>query len=349
MSKLLVFRFSAMGDVIMILPVLKGVLNANKNVEIYLVTQSTFFPFFQGIDRLHTVAIDLKSKHRSFNGLISLYRNIQKEIKPDIVIDLHCVLRSFFLGFLFAVNGREVFRFKKGTLQKLALVRSKKIKNLKTTIDRYADAFRINGYPVDLPGVPVFENNTSIDFNSDIFKNPITIGIAPFAKHPQKIWGIDKIDSLIAKINDTFQVNILLFGAGNVEIDLLAKLESKYPNCIISARHFKLSDEISLMKNLSLMISMDSANMHLAAMAGIPTISIWGATHPAFGFVPYNQPEENIIQYPLAELKCRPCSVYGNKKCIYSDDIRCMRLITVDSVFDRVSQILKANSIRIDT
>lgn len=348
MRKLLVFRFSAMGDVIMILPVLKGVLNANRNVEIYLVTQSSFFPFFQGIDRLHTVAIDLKSNHRSFSGLISLYRDIQKEIKPDIVIDLHCVIRSFFLGLLFAINGREVFRFKKGTLQKLALVRSKKIKSLKSTIDRYADAFRMNGYPVDLPVVPVFANNTSINLDPEIFKNSITIGIAPFAKHPQKIWGIDKIDSLIAKINDTFPVNILLFGAGNFEIDLLTKLEVKYPNCIISAKHFKLLDEISLMKNLALMISMDSANMHLASMAGIPTISIWGATHPAFGFVPYNQPAENIIQYPVEELKCRPCSVYGNKKCIYSEDIRCMRLITVESVLDRVSQILKANVIRID-
>lgn len=348
MRKLLVFRFSAMGDVIMILPVLKGVLDANKNIEIYLVTQSSFFPFFQGIDRLHTVAIDLKSSHRSFSGLVSFYRAIQNKINPDFVFDLHCVIRSSFLSLLFALNGRKVYRFKKGTLQKLALVRSKKIKSLKSTIDRYADAFRINGYPVELPEVPVFANNTSIDFNSEIFINPVTIGIAPFAKHPQKIWGIDKIDSLIAKINDTFQVNILLFGAGSYEVDLLEKLENKYPNCIISAKHFKLSDEINLMKNLALMISMDSANMHLAAMAGIPTISVWGATHPAFGFVPYNQPEDNIIQYPVAELKCRPCSVYGNKKCIYSDDIRCMRLIAVDSVFDRVSQILKANSIRID-
>lgn len=349
MTKILVFRFSAMGDVIMCLPVLKGVLDAHKNVEIHLLTQKSFFPFFENIERLYLVEVDLKEKHRSFSGLYSLFQSLKKQISPDLVVDLHCVIRSYFLGFLFASIGRKLVRFRKGTLQKLAIVRSKRISPLTNTITRYADAFKSAGFSVSLPQVPLFSNNTSYLLNPELFKYPVTIGIAPFAKHAQKIWGIAKVDDLIGRINASYKVNVLLFGAGKSEMDQLSALEAKYSNCISSARYFKLADEIRLMKGLSLMVSMDSANMHLGAMAGIPTVSIWGATHPAFGFAPYQQPEENLIQFSGDDLKCRPCSVYGNRKCIYSDDIRCMRLITVDRVFERIKQILEPITTRIDT
>ena len=340
MTRLLVYRFSAMGDVILLLPVLKGVLSANMDIEIYLLTQPGFFPFFQGIDRLFLVEADLKVQHRSVSGLYKLYRKIKNDINPDKIFDLHCVIRTYILDFFFLVSGYRVISFKKGTWQKYRIVKSKLLKLLPSTIERYSDAFLSCGYPVVLSEMPVFPKTNLPEECRKVLIKPIVIGIAPFAKHQQKIWGIQKVESLIEEINRLNDVTILLFGAGKDELQCLDQLATNFSNCIVSAHHFKLADEIKVMSQLSVMVSMDSANMHLASMAGVPTVSIWGATHPSLGFAPYKQPDENLIQYTGDKLSCRPCSVYGNKKCIYSDSIRCMEYIPVDMVLERINRIL---------
>lgn len=340
MIKLLVYRFSAMGDVVLSLPVLKGVLEANDDVEIYLLTQPGFFPVFDNIDRLHLISADLRDKHKGFWGLFRLFGKMRAEVKPDLVLDLHGVIRSYFLDAMFLVTGFRVVLFNKGTLQKKWLIRSKTMKQLPNTVDRYANAFRKAGFDLTLPDSPLLvASGLPVGFYS-VFNKPLVIGIAPFAKHKQKVWGIEKIEELIGGINGLFDSTILLFGGGKTEIDTLNTLSGKFSNCIVAADHFKFADEIRIMPHLSVMLSMDSANMHLASMAGVPTVSIWGATHPALGFAPYKQPTENMIQYTGDKLTCRPCSVYGNKKCIYSDSVRCMEYIPVNVVLERIQQIV---------
>jgi ADP-heptose:LPS heptosyltransferase len=340
MTKILAYRFSAMGDVILLLPALKGLLDANKDVEVYLLTQSAFFPFFNQIERLHLVDIDLKNTGKGFWGLFKTYLKVKKQIQPDLVIDFHGVLRTFFLDFLFAVTGYKVIKLKKGTIQKQIAIRFGISKILTGTVERYAETFRKAGYSLSLTVPPLFTKDRIPTNLNDILGNSLLIGIAPFAKHPQKIWGLEKIDHLIESIIALYDAKIVLFGAGQTECEQLDLMALKYQNCVVSARHFKLGDEVKFMPRLRLMISMDSANMHFAAMAGVPTVSIWGATHPALGFGPYQQPAENIIQYTGNQLSCRPCSVYGNKICKYSDGIRCMQYVTVEMVMNRVRQII---------
>ncbi|MFA5326681.1 MAG: glycosyltransferase family 9 protein [Prolixibacteraceae bacterium] len=343
MTKILVYRFSAMGDVVLLLPVLKGVLAANRDVEMYFVTPSNFFPIFQNIERLNLIDADLRGKHKGFFGLIQLFRKIRTEVNPDLVFDLHSVLRTFNLDILFRITGCRVIIFRKGTFRKMLMIKSKLLKRLPNAVTRYSDAFVRAGFQINLPEPPLFpQRSTSAGF-PDFMHKSIVIGIAPFAKHEQKIWGTSKIENLIVEISKVYDASILLFGGGKVELEILNQLSQKYPNCIVSANHFSFSDEIQVFSKLNVMISMDSANMHLASMAGVPTISIWGATHPALGFAPYKQPAENIIQYEGDKLSCRPCSVYGNKKCIYSDSIRCMEYIQVNTVFERIRRILSVN------
>lgn len=340
MKKILVYRFSAMGDVILLLPVLKGVLESNTDVEIFLLTQSSLAPLFADIERLHLLKADLRKEHKGFSGLFRLYRKIYTEIKPNLIFDLHGVLRSFILDFLFKLSGYKVHVFKKGTLQKRRVIKSKLLNQLPGTVDRYSEVFISAGFNLVLPELPVLAAGKLPVRFSEVCQKSIIIGIAPFAKHQQKIWGVAKIDKLIEKLNDHYDCTILLFGGGKAEFDILNELAEKHSNCVVSSNHFNFNDEINLMHRLSLMVSMDSANMHLASMAGVPTVSIWGATHPALGFAPYKQPAENMIQYTGSELACRPCSVYGNKKCIYSDSIRCMEYVSVDSVLWRIKQLI---------
>jgi ADP-heptose:LPS heptosyltransferase len=96
------------------------------------------------------------------------------------------------------------------------------------------------------------------------------------------------------------------------------------------------SEELMLISHLDGMISMDSANMHLASIYGVPVVSIWGATHPFLGFYGYGQDPERIVQ---AELFCRPCSVFGNKPC-YRGDFACMKMIEPQTIIDKTEKVL---------
>ena len=95
-------------------------------------------------------------------------------------------------------------------------------------------------------------------------------------------------------------------------------------------------EELDIIRSLSLMVSMDSANMHFASVLGIPVVSIWGATHPDFGFYPQQQDLTNAL---CANLPCQPCSAFGQKACKYGD-YRCLSAITPEMVFERIQQII---------
>ncbi len=343
MKRILVYRFSAMGDVVMLLPVLKGVLDSNKNVEIYLLTQPFLFPVFKGIDRLHMVASDLKGKHKGITGLYRLYKRVKKEINPDEVFDLHQVLRTFILNSYFRIGGAAVHTFRKGRDEKKHAVKTKSHQVLPSTIDRYAAAFSEAGYRFILPKPPLFTVTTREDalqlLKLDGREVKKLIGIAPFAKHKQKVWGIDKTRKLLKVLQQIPNSKVILFGGGQAEMEILDSLAADFENCLVAGHFIKFAEEIQLLPHLSLMLSMDSANMHLAAMAGVPVVSVWGGTHPSLGFAPYHQPEDNLIQYNGHDLDCRPCSVFGNKKCIYGD-VRCMQYVSVKQVTDRIGFIL---------
>ena len=97
-----------------------------------------------------------------------------------------------------------------------------------------------------------------------------------------------------------------------------------------------MHQELILMSHLDVMLSMDSANIHLASLTATPVVSVWGATHPYAGFVGWNQPQENIIQ---ADLDCRPCSIYGKRPC-RRGDLACMNMIRPEQIVERIEQIL---------
>ena len=90
------------------------------------------------------------------------------------------------------------------------------------------------------------------------------------------------------------------------------------------------------MSHLDVMVSMDSANMHLASLVNTPVVSIWGATHPYAGFMGWHQEPHNAVQL---DLNCRPCSIYGNKPCLRGD-FACMKNISPELVSQRVEFVL---------
>ena len=106
---------------------------------------------------------------------------------------------------------------------------------------------------------------------------------------------------------------MLLFGGGTKELQELSSWDSGLGNCINTAGKLGFAEELALISNLDLMVSMDSANAHLAANYAVPTLTLWGLTHPYAGFYPFGQDPENALLSDRDRFPGIPTSVYGNK------------------------------------
>ena len=345
MKKILVFRLSAMGDVALTVPVIRNVIESNSDLHITLVTRPFFAPFFFGIPRLKLIFPDLDGKHKGLKGLYRLFLKLKKMGPFEEVIDLHSVLRTNIVTFLFRITGTPVYSIDKGRNEKNRLIRTKKIKVLEHSIQRYADTFIRGGIDARIGKSPYIDYSTEAFQSARSFllgkipeKGYLKIGLSPFANTAPKIWGLENFKELITLINQNHKAVFFLFGGGEKEIRLLKQFEEYSDNIHLVAGNFTLSEEIAMIRMLDLMIAMDSSNMHLASLSGVRTISVWGGTHPAFGFSAIGQPDEYHIQPPEGILSCRPCSVFGGKPCIYPTT-RCMELIKAADVYEKLLQL----------
>lgn len=338
---LLVIRLSAMGDVAMTVPVLLALTRTHPTLQITVLTRPFFAPIFRNIPNLKVYTIDVKDKHK---GILGLYR-LSKELKKipfTGVADLHNVLRTKILKVLLSGKGMPFVHIDKGRKEKKLLTawKNKTIKPLKTTHERYADVFRQLGYQVELSPRDVFQ---SIQPSASVKKylgdqTLKTIGIAPFAAFSGKMYPIELLEEVLEKFNNTNRYKIILFGGGAKEIKILKKLENTYTRCSNVAGILPFEEELGLISNLDLMLSMDSGNGHLSAMFSVPTLTLWGITHPYAGFAPFvHGPELSILadreQYPYI-----PTSVYGNK---YPKGYeRAMDTIDPQDVFRKMESLL---------
>ena len=164
------------------------------------------------------------------------------------------------------------------------------------------------------------------------------IGIAPFAAHEGKIYPLNLMEKVIAQLADRHpSARLFFFGGGQKEMAVFQQWVEKYPRCVVVGDHLRgLDRELTLMQRLNVMISMDSANMHLASLVGLPVVSVWGATHPYAGFYGYGQRPENAVQL---DLPCRPCSIFGNKKCMRGD-LACLKNISPEQIINKVEAVI---------
>lgn len=324
----LVLRFSAMGDVAMTLPVVRQVLEQHPHVRIILATRSAYAPIFPTLDRLTVIGLDLDAHHKGLSGLWNLYRTLKRQ-SPDAVADLHNVLRTRILDLFFRMSGLRTAIMDKGRDEKAALTRreGKILVPLKSMHERYAEVFGRLGLPTTLsPSIVPCTSPVSED---------LRIGLAPFAAHAPKMWALHRSIQLIHKLRSDLNARIDLYGGGGEEAAILAKIADDDPG-VHSYAEESLATQLDRMSKLHLMISMDSANAHLAANVGIPVLSIWGATHPYIGFAAYGQPTDYCVQ--RLDLDCRPCSTFGQKPC-WRGDLACLD-ISVDNVFAQVCDVL---------
>lgn len=335
LKTILATRFSAMGDAAMTIPVMLKVLEANPGIQIVFVSNRNWAALCEGIPRLVFHPADLKGAHKGLKGLYRLFRELRAAYRIDAVADLHNVLRSRVVRTLFRLTGTPVRGIDKGRDEKKALTRkeNKELKQLTTTVERYALVFRQLGYSCALTALAPEKSAVSASVPQKAAKK--WIGVAPFATYREKTYPIEKMEQAIAALWKRKDADILLFGGGKNETALLNEIAARYPGVQVMAGKYSLSEELSIIRQLDVMVSMDSANMHLASLFAVPVVSIWGATHPFAGFMGYGQLEANAVQ---TDLYCRPCSVFGNKPC-YRGDHACMENIKPETISTKVEQV----------
>lgn len=348
MTQLLLLRFSAMGDVALLAPVVQAFTNRYPDAQLTVVTRPKFAVFFTQFPAVRVVGLDVAGRHKGLAGLFRLFQELRKANAFDLIIDANENLRSAVLKRLFRMAGVSSVTIDKGRADKKTLTRKEnKIRRLLPhSIERYTQLFERAGFPVapDKPFVfePIASAETELNSflaGRSIADNEPWLGIAPFAQHVQKMWPFDRFTPLLEAVYASRPVRIFLFGGGAQEIALLETLQQRFPQAVVVAGKLTLAAELTLIHRLAGMICMDSGNMHLTALSGTPVLSIWGATHPDAGFGPWGQGDEAVVQVPTDVLTCRPCSVFGNVPC-WRGDLACLNDISVATVAERVRQLL---------
>ena len=332
MNKLLIIRFSALGDIAMTVPVIYNLAVQYPDLEITMLSREMARPLFEQLPKnVHFIAADLKGRHKGLLGLCRLWRDAHLS-DFDFIADFHGVLRTWWLRTEGCLRRKKIAKIDKGRKGKKALTRQKNKIFIQqaTSFERYAKVLERLGFPIK----PQF---VKLDYSGfcEMQKpdNETWIGIAPFAKHEAKVYPMDQMEQVIKILSEKEHTTVFLFGGGTAENEQIERLCAKYNNLRPAKSPQGLKGELALMGQLNVMLSMDSANMHLASLVGTRVVSVWGGTHPYAGFLGWNQKAEDCIQL---DLPCRPCSVYGNKVCSRGD-YACMNGITPEVVVEKAT------------
>ncbi len=333
---LLVIRLSAMGDVAMVPHSLRALRLNYPDLKITVLTKSLFTPLFEGLD-VNIINADIAKggRHHGFWGLKRLADEI-KELGIDAIADMHNILRTRIITAHFRLGGVPIGRIKKGRVAKWLHMDggcNVVTKPLKHTVERYCDVLRDLGFELDAPTPAVhIDRPNPLPFEKG---NEQWIGIAPFSIHEGKRYPLYHVQNVVAQLSERYD-RVFIHSGGGEELKFAEEMESEHTNVMAVYSKMKLREEINLISMLDCLISMDSFAMHVASLTATPVVSVWGATHPMLGFSGYGGDPAGEVQL---DLKCRPCSTYGNKQCRFHD-YHCMHSIQPQMILSKVETML---------
>lgn len=342
---ILIIRFSAMGDVAMAVPVVYSLATAYPHVRITVLSRAFARALFEDLaPNVSFMEADVKGEYHGVRGLNTLYRRLVAK-NFTAVADFHNVLRSDYLRMRFNLARFRVEHINKHRRdrRRLTMQEHKRMKPLVSSFRNYADVLQKLGYPVELKFKSIFADEGG---NLNLLPAAIGprkagvqwIGVAPFAAHDGKVYPPRLTRQVIEQLQKKHpRARVFLFGKGEQEDSTFSSWCGEMPGCVHVSRHLEnMQQELILMSHLDVMLSMDSANMHLASITGTPVVSVWGATHPYAGFLGWGQTEDNAVQI---DLPCRPCSIFGNKPCLRGD-YACLKNIPPETIVGKMEQAI---------
>lgn len=326
--KILILRFSSIGDIVLTTPVIRCLRKKYPEAEIHYATKSGFHSIVQHnpyISKIHLLG----------DAFIDFGRQLKTE-KFDLVIDLHHNLRTFLLKRMMGVKS---FSYDKLNYEKWLMVNFKinRLPN-KHIVDRYLETCQSLGVENDGEGLDYFiSKQEEVDLKTlpEAFQNGYIAWVIG-AKQNTKKFPIEKI---VSGIDGTYWPVVLLGGKEDANDGESILQQVKSNNAVFNAAgKFTLNQSASLIRQSAMVVTNDTGLMHVAAAFKRPVISIWGNTIPEFGMYPYfgNYKVTNML-YQVPNLPCRPCSKLGYDVCPQGH-FKCMKLIDERELSARFEQ-----------
>ncbi|MBR1877871.1 MAG: glycosyltransferase family 9 protein [Paludibacteraceae bacterium] len=326
----LIIRFATIGNVAMTVPVIASLSRRYPDDRFVIAAKKDLGAMFAGY---HNVTFHEVDNRLDWHGVVALWRELRGQV--DSVIDLQDVRRTRVLDMLMLLSGKRITMVHYGRLHKqlitlFGITRSA----LPTEFDRYRDTFRRAGLETDTDFTAIPVNRKAANEVAKRFgdKSGRWIGLAPFAKSKSNMLPYRVTKELIERLTADRQTRVFLFGAGRIECEMLRQWATVFPRTESIAGMLTLAQELELMRQLDVMVCMDSANQHLSGLVGLRAVSIWCATHPVIGFAGWKQRTEDIIQ--RHDLRCRPCTCHGTNHCRYGN-FAC-RQIDIDTIIQHI-------------
>lgn len=330
--KLLVIRFSSIGDIVLTSPVVRCLKLQRPDAEIHFLVKPQFKATVVNnpyIDRVHFLQ---EYWDKMIEGL--------KEEKFDYIIDLHHNLRTLRVKRALKL---PAYSFNKHNFRKLVFTKLKwnVMPKHSHTVDRYLETVENFGVRNDGEGLDYF-----IAANEEVQQKDIPashhlgyIGIVIGASYFTKKLPVYKLQELCTKINHP----IILLGGPEDAADG-EEIKKVDPVKVYNAcGKFSLNESADLVRKARLIISHDTGLMHIAAAFKKQVITVWGSTTPSFGFYPYygskflsNQLAMPYDNAQVHKLWCRPCTKFGKKHCPQGH-FKCMKKLSMDDIVTRVN------------
>jgi heptosyltransferase-2 len=302
--KILVIRFSSIGDIVLTFPILRCIKEQIPNCEIHVATKKPF-------SDLIGASGSVNQCHLLNESLFELMNRLKAE-KFDAVIDLHNNLRSRVLCAYLGV--KKTYHFRKLNFLKWMFVQFK-INRLPElhVVDRYFEAVSKIGVSND------GKNNQFILEKELDIKNEFNlesgnyISVAIGAKLETKQIPLEKLKAIVSKI----ELPVVLVGGKDdiLKANQLIRLLPEKQIVNVCGK-YSILESASILKKSKLLLTGDTGLMHIASCFGIPIFIIWGNTTPSFGMSAYNPERKSFIHnFEVKNLSCRPCSKIGFEQC----------------------------------
>ncbi|MCX7880241.1 MAG: glycosyltransferase family 9 protein [Ignavibacteria bacterium] len=333
--KFLVIRISSLGDVILSTYLVRLLRKKFPDSRIDFLVGSEYQEVLALNKRIDKVLIYDKSK--SFFWHLLQTFSINYPYHYDVIIDLQNNLRSKLFG---AGKGSRYFFFNKRRIYKFKLVYFKtKIKEILPIPILYRDTFPDLQDFDDGLGLEIWTSkdvDEYMPYRKDLNLTKIErIALAPGAKHFTKRLPINKVNQLIELINSNFDAEIVLIG-GKSDSWLNSILYKNGKNVQNFIGKLSILESSELLDSCQILISNDSAAVHIASARQVPVVEIFGSTVPHFGFVPFRVPY-SIVE--LNNIECRPCTHFGKPKCP-KKHFRCMEEIQPEQIIYAINELI---------
>ena len=344
----------------MTIPVVYCVCRTNPHIRFFFLTRKLPAQLFVNAPANLTVLPFEPKEYDGVAGLKRLAGELKRKYEIDGYADLHDVLRTKILRLFMRLRGVKVAKIHKqrSAAKRLTRAHNKSMLPLIPTRAKYREVFWRLGLKREDDFTSVFDRNSFdkgqfshlptteyfapdaalfADATAPKLPGEIWIAIAPFAKHPGKIYPMHLMAQVVGDLAQRPGYKLFLMGAGPQESSVLAQWRNRFGEQLVNMAELRLglSAELALLYHCDVMLSMDSANMHIASLAGLRVVSIWGATHPYCGFMGWHQRCEDAVQLDMV---CRPCSIYGNKPCRFAD-YHCLEGLPPSLVLSHIDRV----------